>query len=85
MFHLSVVRDVLIKVEIEINKLKGLRQMDNLFLRFEDVMALIPEDDIVGPKPSSLRKSIKKMPKYRCRIAEVLVNPIDETGNGNDK
>ena len=85
MFHLSVVRDVLIKVEIEINKLKGLRQMDNLFLRFEDVMALIPEDDIVGPKPSSLRKSIKKMPKYRCRIAEVLVNSIDETGNGNDK
>ena len=59
--------------------------MDNLFLRFEDVMALIPEDDVVGPKPSSLRKSIKKMPKYRCRIAEVLVNSTDETGNGNDK
>lgn len=85
MFHLSVVRDVLIKVEIKIDKLKGLRKMDNLFLRLEDVMALIPEDDIVGPKPSSLRKSIKKMPKYRCRIAEVLVNPIDETGKGNDK
>lgn len=48
-------------------------------------MALIPEDDIVGPKPSSLRKSIEKMPKYKCRIAEVLVNPTDETGNGNDK
>ena len=59
--------------------------MDNLFLRLEDVMALIPEDDIVGPEPSSLGKSIKKMPKYRCRIAEVLVNPTDETGNGNDK
>ena len=59
--------------------------MDNLFLRLEDVMALIPEGDIVGPKPSSLRKSIKKMPKYRCRIAEVLVNPINETGSGNDK
>lgn len=85
MFHLSVVRNVLIKVEIEIDKLKGLKKMDNLFLRLEDVMALIPEDDIVGPKPSSLRKSIKKMPKYKCRIAEVLVNPIDETGNGNDK
>ena len=27
----------------------------------------------------------EKMPKYRCRIAEVLVNPIDETGNDNDK
>ena len=85
MFHLSAVRDVLIKAEIKIDKLKGLRQMDNLFLRFEDVMALIPEDDIVGPKPSSLRKSIKKMPKYRCRIAEVLVNPTDKTGNDNDK
>ena len=85
MFHLSAVRDVLIKVEIKIDKLKGLRKMDNLFLRLEDVMALIPEDDIVGPKPSSLRKSIKKMPKYRCRIAEVLVNPIDETRNGYDK
>ena len=85
MFHLSVVRDVLIKVEIEIDKLKGLRKMDNLFLRLEDVMALIPKDDIVGPKPSSLRKNIEKMPKYRCRIAEVLVNPIDETGSGNDK
>lgn len=59
--------------------------MDNLFLRLEDVMALIPEDDIVEPKPSSLRKSIEKMPKYRCRIAEVLVNPTDETGHGNDK
>ena len=59
--------------------------MDNLFLRLEDVMALIPEDDIVGPKPSSLRKSIKKMPKYRCRIAEVLVNSTDEAGNGDDK
>ena len=85
MFHLSVVRDVLRKVEIEINKLKGLRKMDNLFLRLEDVMALIPEDDIVGPKPSSLRKNIEKMPKYRCKIAEVLVNSTDETGNGNDK
>ena len=60
-------------------------EIKDLFLRLEDVMALIPEDDIVGPKPSSLRKSIKKMPKYRCRIAEVLVNPTDETGNGNDK
>lgn len=59
--------------------------MDNLFLRLEDVMVLIPEDDIVGPKPSSLRKSIEKMPKYKCRIAEVLVNPIDKTRNGNDK
>ena len=59
--------------------------MDNLFLRLEDVMALIPEDDIVGPNRSSLRKSIEKMPKYRCRIAEVLVNPISETENGNDK
>lgn len=59
--------------------------MDNLFLRLEDVMALIPEDDIVGPKPSSLQKSIEKMPKYKCRIAEVLVNPTDETENGNDK
>ena len=76
---------MLIKVKIEIDKLKGLKKMDNLFLRLEDVMALIPEDDIVGPKPSSLRKSIEKMPKYRCRIAEVLINPTDETGNGNDK
>lgn len=60
-------------------------EIKDLFLRLEDVMALIPEDDIVGPKPSSLRRSIEKMPKYRCRIADVLVNPIDETGNGNDK
>ena len=60
-------------------------KMDNLFLRLEDVMTLIPEDDIVGPKPSSLRNRIEKTPKYKCRIAEVLVNPTDETGNGNDK
>ena len=85
MFHLSAVRDVLITADIKIDKLKVLRKMDNLFLRLEDVMALIPEDDIVGLKPSSLRKSIEKMPKYRCRIAEVLVNPTDETGNGDDK
>ena len=62
-----------------------INNMDNLFLRLEDVMTLIPEDDIVGLKPSNLRKSIEKMPKYKCRIAEVLVNPTDETGNGNDK
>ena len=60
-------------------------EIKDLFLRLEDVMDLIPEDDVVGPKPSSLRRSIEKMPKYRCRIAEVLVSPIDETGNGNDK
>ena len=60
-------------------------KMDNLFLRLEDIMALIPDDDIVGPKPSSLCTSIEKMPKYRCRIAEVLVNSTDGTGNGNDK
>lgn len=60
-------------------------EIKDLFLRLEDVMALIPEDDIAGPKPSSLRRSIEKMPKYRCRIAEVLINPTDETGHGNDK
>ena len=65
--------------------MKAETEIKDLFLRLEDVMALIPEDDIVGPKPSSLRRSIEKMPKYRCRIAEVLVNPTDETGNGNDK
>lgn len=33
-----------------------------LYVKLEDVLALIPNDDIVGPKPSYLRKKINELP-----------------------
>lgn len=33
-----------------------------VYVRYEDVLALIPEDDICGPKPSALRKKLAELP-----------------------
>ena len=33
-----------------------------IYVRYEDVLALIPEDDICGPKPSALRKKLAELP-----------------------
>ena len=33
-----------------------------VYVRLEDVLALIPEDDIVGPKPTFLRKKLAELP-----------------------
>lgn len=37
--------------------------MDNgIYVKLEDVLALLPEDDTVGPKPSALRKKLAELP-----------------------
>ena len=37
--------------------------MENgIYIKLEDVLALIPEDDIVGPKPTALRKKLAELP-----------------------
>ena len=33
-----------------------------IYVRYEDILALIPEDDICGPKPSVLRKKLAELP-----------------------
>ena len=33
-----------------------------IYVRYEDVLALIPEDDICEPKPSALRKKLAELP-----------------------
>lgn len=33
-----------------------------IYVLYEDVLALIPEDDICGPKPSALRKKLAELP-----------------------
>ncbi len=33
-----------------------------VYVKLEDVLALIPEDDICGPKPSALRKKLAELP-----------------------
>ena len=35
-----------------------------VYVRYEDVLALIPEDDICGPKPSTLRKKLAELPAF---------------------
>lgn len=33
-----------------------------IYVKLEDVLALIPEDDICGPKPTYLRKKLAELP-----------------------
>lgn len=35
--------------------------VNNLYVKLDDVLALIPNNDIVGPKPSYLRKKINEL------------------------
>ena len=36
--------------------------MTNIYIKLEDVLTLLPEDDICGPKPTYLRKLIAELP-----------------------
>lgn len=36
--------------------------MQNKYIKLDDVLALLPTDDIVGPKPTYLRKKIIELP-----------------------
>ena len=36
--------------------------MTNIYIKLEDVLALLPEDDLCGPKPTYLRKLIAELP-----------------------
>ena len=33
-----------------------------IYVKLEDVLALIPTDDVVGPKPTHLRKQLTELP-----------------------
>jgi hypothetical protein len=35
---------------------------NGIYVKLEDVLALIPEDDVVGPKPTALRKKLAELP-----------------------
>lgn len=35
---------------------------NGIYVKLEDVLALLPEDDIVGPKPTTLRKKLAELP-----------------------
>lgn len=35
---------------------------NGIYVKLEDVLALLPEDDICGPKPSTLRKKLVELP-----------------------
>jgi hypothetical protein len=35
---------------------------NGIYIKLEDVLALLPEDDICGPKPSTLRKKLAELP-----------------------
>lgn len=35
---------------------------NGIYVKLEDVLALLPEDDICGPKPTHLRKLLVELP-----------------------
>lgn len=35
---------------------------NGIYVKLEDVLALIPTDDIAGPKPTHLRKQLAELP-----------------------
>ena len=35
---------------------------NGIYIKLEDVLALLPEDDICGPKPTYLRKQLAELP-----------------------
>lgn len=37
--------------------------MSDYYVKLDDVLALLPETDIVGPKPSRLRKEVQELKK----------------------
>lgn len=34
------------------------------YIKLEDVLKLLPKDDLVGPKPSRLRREVNELTKY---------------------
>jgi hypothetical protein len=47
-----------------------------IYVKLEDVLALIPEDDICGPKPSALRKKLAELPAII--LAQVEITEEDD-------
>lgn len=35
---------------------------NGIYVKLEDVLALLPEDNVVGPKPTHLRKLLAELP-----------------------
>lgn len=42
-----------------------LEEEEEVYVKLKDVLNLIPEDDIVGPKPTYLRKSILQLEQFK--------------------
>ena len=49
--------------------------MENELIYKKDVLAFIPKDDIVGPKPSALREYIEGLPTIGLRCGEWIKEP----------
>lgn len=45
--------------------------MPDIYIKLEDVLKLLPTTDLVGPKPSRLRKEINELTKYHFEKEEV--------------
>lgn len=56
--------------------------MSDYYVKLDDVLALLPETDIVGPKPSRLRKEVQELKKI---IPFSFVDVCNDTMNKNKK
>ena len=52
--------------------------MSDYYVKLDDVLALLPETDIVGPKPTRLRKEVQELKKI---IPFSFVDVCDDTIN----
>ena len=54
----------------------------NRYIKLSDVLALLPKDDVVGPKPSHLRREVEKLSsvdlKDKCIISEKQLSSLLE-------
>jgi hypothetical protein len=56
-------RDIVIFIGVESRRKSRWKILDNgIYVKLEDVLALLPEDDTVGPKPTYLREKIIELP-----------------------
>lgn len=45
--------------------------MTDIYIKLEDVLKLLPDTGLVGPKPSRLRKEINELTKYYFEKEEI--------------
>lgn len=56
--------------------------MPDFYVKLDDVLILLPETDIVGPKHSRLRKEVQELKKI---IPFSFIDVCDDTINKNKK